>query len=126
MTCRQFAPENRDDPSVLSLHTHPLGIVLFLHRGEPHLDLELIRFEKHLLHDLAGHRAVGLDQQPERQIMVDVGLTDVKDLSVILGENFRQSGSHARAVGTRNINHNKLHGRSLIAFYHHILIYFRL
>ena len=53
-----------------------------------HLHVEVACLEEKLLQNLAAARAVGLDEYAERECVVYVGLSDVKDLGVVVGGHF--------------------------------------
>ena len=72
-----------------------------------HLHVEVACLEEKLLQNLAAARAVGLDEYAERECVVYVGLSDVKDLGVVVGEHFGEAGCDAAAVGARYVEQYK-------------------
>jgi len=100
----QFAAEYGDDPAVLALHRHPFFISLDRDGCESDLDTQLVCFEEQFFHDVARYVARGLEEYAQRQRVMDVGLTDVKNLGVEARQYLCQRRCDAGAVIARDID----------------------
>ena len=60
--------------------------------------------EEQLFHHLPRVSLVDADENAQRERAVDVGLTDVENLSVVVGQNFHHRGREPRAVLTGDAN----------------------
>ncbi len=101
----QSAAEDCYYPSVLALHVHPLVVIGLLNRRKTHLHVHLITLEEKVFHYISRHRAVSLDKQPQRKIVMDIGLADIQYAGIVLGEDIRQSRRHTRTVIAGDIDH---------------------
>ncbi|CAI8891250.1 hypothetical protein EMIT093MI4_40192 [Pseudomonas sp. IT-93MI4] len=100
-----FAGQQGDDVAFLALIAHPLLVILFGHRGEAHLLVELVALEQDVLeHGFALLGVGNLDQDAERQGVVDHRLTNVENVHTTLCQNAGNGRSQTRTVDSRDVN----------------------
>ena len=102
---RQLAPHDRHDPPRLPLLRDPMLILVERHRRKSHLDFQVVRRQQQVLHDLGPHLLRRyLDQNPQRQRLVDDGLTDVQDHHRMSRQRPRQRGNQTGPVASRHVD----------------------
>ncbi|MNC38322.1 hypothetical protein D3C75_869190 [compost metagenome] len=96
---RHLAGQQGNDVAQLALAADPLLVVGLGHRRETHLLVQLVAGEQHILEHRGGLGAVrNLDQDAERQGVVDHRLADVENIHPTLGEHPGDGCGQARAV----------------------------
>lgn len=96
---RDLARQQRHDMPRLALTGDPLLVVGFGNGREAHLLVMLVGGEQHVLeHPGGGFGGGNLDQNAERQGVVDHGLADVENVHPILRQHAGDGGGQARTV----------------------------
>ena len=98
MACRDRTSQEGDDIAVLALPADPVVVVLFRNGSETDHHAQLRCLEQQLLHDVARLVRRGLEQDAQRQRLVDVGLAYVEDEGVVAREYFGERRGHSRLV----------------------------
>lgn len=102
---RDLAGQQRHDVAFLALAGDPLLVIGFGHRGEPHLLIQLVRRKQDVLEDRGRlFIARDLDQDAERQRVVDHRLANVENVHTTLGQNAGNGGGETRAIFTGDVN----------------------
>ena len=79
--------QQRHDMARLALATDPLAVVVFGDRGETYLLIELVGGEQQILEHRLGAAVVrNLDEDAERQGVVDYRLADIEDVHPALSQ----------------------------------------
>ena len=95
-----------EDIACPALPGRPFLILVVRDRLEADLHAQFRGLEQELLHDLAGVLLVHADEDAQRQGGMDVGLADVQDLGIVLGENLHESGGESDPVLAGNADEN--------------------
>ena len=104
---REASAQHGEDVAVLALTSHP-GVVVFVGDGEEaHVDAQLRRLEQHVLHQRTAVLLVHADKQSEGERLVDVGLSDVHDVGVVLGEYAHDACSESGPVFAGDSDENE-------------------
>ena len=99
-----FARQQGDDVAFFALIADPLLVILFGHRREAHLLIQLVSREQDVLeHRLALLGVGNFNQDAERQGVVDHRLTDVENVHTTLGQNAGNGRSQTRTVDSRDV-----------------------
>src|SRR5690606_20046012 len=100
-----LARQQSDDMTSLALTADPLPVVLFRDRGETHLLVQLVGSEQQILeHRLRAAVVRNLDEDAERQGVVDHRLTDIEDVHPALSQHTRDGSGESGAVFAGDID----------------------
>jgi len=82
-----------------------MPVILFGHRGETHLLIQLVRGKQDVLEDRRRLLGAGdFHQNPEGQGVVDHRLADVENVHTTLGQNTGNGGGQTWPVFPRDVN----------------------
>ncbi len=99
------APQQRDHTPVLAGFAHPGFVLCLRHSGEMDLHAQIVPGKEQVLEHRRCRVAGGnLDQETQRQEVVDHGLADIEDVDRVRGQHLCQHGSQARAIPTGYID----------------------
>ena len=100
-----LARQQGDDMTGLALAADPLPIVVFGDRGEAHLLIEFIGGEQQILeHRLRAAIVRNLDEDAERQGVVDHRLADIENVHPALSQHAGDGSSESGAVFAGDID----------------------
>ena len=102
MTGLELATHHHEDITVLALMAHPVFVLIVGDGREADVDIEFRGLEEQFLHDLTRVGLVHADEDAQRERRVDIGLTNIEDLCIVLGENAHNRGRQSRTVLPRN------------------------
>ena len=102
LTGLKLAPHHHEDITVLALMAYPVFVLIVGDGREADIDIEFRGLEEQFLHDLTRIGLVHTDEDTQRERRVDIGLTDIENLCVVLGEDAHDRGRQSRTVLSRN------------------------
>ena len=78
--------------------------MLLIDGAETDIDIQLVGFEQQILHNLARVVGCGLEQDTEREGLMNVCLTDVEDIGVVARQDVGKRRGHTGFIDTRDVD----------------------